>query len=385
MEQKIKKEINRLKFIQSIAFGAAACIIPVPAMSFGRETRSPLAPGKTDLLFYHNAKGEKKPVTNMAEWQIKRQQILAGLEKAMGKLPSRKGLPEMNVQFIDQLKEKKYTRHSIQFTVAENETLPAYLYIPSASRKKFPAMLALHPTGPLGKGIVDGQSPLLGRAYAKELAERGYVVIAPDYPGFGDLKNYNFKTDRYESGVMKSIFDSMRCIDLLQARPDVDQSKIGVIGHSLGGHSAIFTGAFDSRLKVIVSSCGWTLLDYYNAGPEVTKKFGHRLAPWAQEVYMPLLCDTFQLDPSKIPFDFDEVIAALAPRAFFSNSPLKDSNFNVEGVRKGIEQVSKVFHFLKAENNLQVRYPDREHDFPEEVRFESYEFIDKTMGVRGDL
>src|SRR5699024_5532546 len=119
-----------------------------------------------------------------------------------------------------------------------------------------PAMLALHPTGALGKKIVDGQSSLQNRAYAKELAQRGYVVIAPDYPDFGDLSNYNFKSDRYQSGTMKSIFDDIRCVDLLQARRDVDPDRIGVIGHSLGGHSAMFVGAFDPRLKVIVSSCG---------------------------------------------------------------------------------------------------------------------------------
>ena len=96
---------------------------------------------------------------------------------------------------------------------------------------------------------------------------------------------------------------------------------------------------------------------------------------------MPLLRDTFQLDPAKIPFDFNEVIAALAPRAFFSNSPLRDSNFNVDGVKKGMEQASKVFQFLKAGNNIVVRYPDCEHDFPEQVRFESYNFIDKILGV----
>ena len=33
-----------------------------------------------------------------------------------------------------------------------------------------------------------------------------------------------------------------------------------------------------------------------------------------------------------IPFDFYELVAALAPRAFFSNSPYTDPNFNVSGV-----------------------------------------------------
>jgi hypothetical protein len=240
-------------------------------------------------------------------------------------------------------------------------------------------MLALHPTGAPGKGIVDGQTESPNRAYAKELAERGYVVIAPDYPSFGDLKEYDFKTDRYQSGTMKSIFDNMRCVDLLAAREDVASDCIGVIGHSLGGHGALFSGAFDTRLKVIISSCGWTLMDYYNAGEEVTKKFGGALGPWAQERYMPLLRDKYDLDINRIPFDFDEVIAALAPRPFFSNSPVNDSNFNVAGVRKGMAEVSEVYDFLGVKDKLEVRYPNCEHDFPPEVRFEAYRFIDKTL------
>jgi hypothetical protein len=94
---------------------------------------------------------------------------------------------------------------------------------------------------------------------------------------------------------------------------------------------------------------------------------------------MPLVRDKYHLDPDKVPFDFDEVIAAIAPRAFFSNSPLKDANFNVEGVKKGIANVSKVYDFLHAQGNLQVRYPDSKHDFPPEVRLQAYRFIDKIL------
>ena len=89
-------------------------------------------------------------------------------------------------------------------------------------------------------------------------------------------------------------------------------------------------------------------MDYYNIGEEGSKKYGGRLGPWAQERYMPLLRNKFGLDAERIPFDFDEIIAALAPRPFFSNSPLKDSNFDVAGVRKGIAAATEVYDFLKA-------------------------------------
>jgi len=336
---------------------------------------------KSDLLSYRNSAGIKRPVNTLAEWKLKKEQIIDSLQMAMGRLPDRSNLPALDIQITDSVKEEHYNRLTISFTVAENERVPAYLYIPiqKGAQKKLPAMLALHETDPIGKGSVDGQGKNLNLAYAKELAQRGYVVIAPDYPSFGDLKDYDFKKDRYQSGMMKSIFDDMRCVDLLQARKDVDPERIGVIGHSLGGHSAMFAGAFDTRLKVIVSSCGWTLFDYYNIGEEGSKKYGGQLGPWAQERYMPLLRDRYNLDAEKIPFDFDEIIAVLAPRAFFSNSPVNDGNFNVEGVRKGISNAVEVYNFLKAQNNLQVRYPVSEHNFPTEVRLEAYQFVDKVL------
>ena len=333
------------------------------------------------ILCYKTKVGVSKPVRTKSEWEQKRRQILDRMQMVMGKLPDRSNLPALNMQVTDSLKGDNYTRLTISFTVAENERVPAYLYIPFQKHKheRLPAMLVLHGTGDLGKQLVDGKSPLANRAQAKELAQRGYIVIAPDYPGFGDLKDYDFDNDRYESGTMKGIFDHMRCIDLLQARDDVDPERIGVLGHSLGGHNSMFVGAFDQRIKVIVASCGWTLFDDYNIGEEQARKYGGRLGPWAQKRYMPLFLDKYKLDGTRIPFDFDEVIATIAPRPFFSNSPLNDSNFDVKGVKKGIAEAAKVYSFLKADGNLQVRYPDSRHDFPPEVRLEAYRFIDKIL------
>lgn len=340
------------------------------------------------LLSYTDANGRKSPVRTPAEWAIRRTQALKGMQLAMGALPDRANLPPVNIQYADSAKGRGYTRYTIYFTATENETISAYLYLPEQKDavKRRPAMLALHSTGDLGKRIADGQGDLTNRAYAKELAEKGYVVIAPDYPGFGDQKDHDFTADRYQSGTMKAIFDNTRCIDLLQSRPDVDPGKIGVIGHSLGGHNAIFTGAFDTRLKVVVSSCGWTLMrDYFNGDAASAQKYGGKLWPWAQEKYMPLIRDHYGLDPDKVPFDFDEAIAAIAPRAFFSSSPVQDANFSVEGVKKGIANIADVYALLDAPQNLQARYPDSQHDFPLQVRWQAYNFIDSVLGSTGPI
>lgn len=336
---------------------------------------------RSDLLTLRSGSGKIEDIRNKGQWKQKREQILAGMQMAMGKLPERAHLPPLDIIVTDSLEEEAYLRLTVRFTVAPGEVLPAYLYIPSQLLKGriYPAMLVLHGTGDGGKKLVDGESPLQNRALAKELAKRGYVVIAPDYPSMGDLKDYDFKNDRYESGTMKAIFNHMRSIDLLTSLPFVDAERIGVIGHSLGGHNAMFVGAFDERLKVIVSSCGWTLMDYYDIGEAGAKKYGGRLGPWAQDRYMPLLREKYNLDGNKFPFDFDEVIAALAPRYFFSNSPVNDSNFDVQGVKEGMASAAIVYKFLEAAANLQAHYPEAGHDFPAETRLLAYQFIDRVL------
>jgi len=290
-------------------------------------------------------------------------------------LPVKDLLLDIKVEHVQE--EPTFVRKTIRFTAAENESVPAYLYLPLGNGKR-PAMLVLQGTDyALGKRSVDGESAQNNRATARELAQRGYVVIAPDYPGMGELRGFDFKSSRYQSGTMAGIFYHIRCIDLLQSLPEVDPDRIGVIGHSLGGHNSMFVAALEPRIKVIVSSCGWTEHEYYNV-PRVTKRFGHRLGGWEQDVYMPLFRDKLNYDEERL-FAMSELIGLLAPRPFFSNSPIFDENFAVYGVRKGIERASKAYSFYRAETNLQVRYSDAEHDFPPDVRLEAYRFIDRVF------
>lgn len=338
----------------------------IPSIVLGQETAANKTPASVNHLKTH---------------ERHRKAILRNMEEVMGKLPSRSKIKASDINMVDSLKEETFTRYNILFTVAPNEILPLYLYVPhhSAGGGKFPAMLVLHETDNLGRKAVDGQANKPNRAHARELAERGYVVIAPDFPSFGETADYNFETDRYDSGTMKGIFNHMRCIDLLQSKSYVDPDRIGVIGHSLGGHNSIFVAAFDSRIKVAVSSCGWTQFEYYNIGEAAEKRYGGRLGPWAQTRYMPFMKSKFDLDGNRIPFNFDKAIAAIAPRAFFSVSPVRDSNFDYKGVEAGIALVKPIYESLGAADKLQVRYPDAEHDFPVESRKEAYAFIDKIL------
>lgn len=325
-----------------------------------------------ELDWFRNEAGQVKPIRTVEDWQERREHILESFQEVAGDLPSREVLPELEIEVSEVRATELYSRNTITFVSETGDRLSAFLYVPIGVPKgeRRPGIVALHPTHKIGKGVVDGQSERPNRAYARELAEKGYVVIAPDYLSFGDEADYDFASDRFESGTMKGIWNHMRCVDLLTLRDDVDPERIGAIGHSLGGHNAIFLGVFDTRVKVIVSSCGWTPFHDYKEG---------NITGWTSDRYLPALRDRYDLDPDKVPFDFYELVAALAPRSFFSNSPLHDSNFDYRGVEKAAPKVRRVYELYGVPDRLRIAYPDVDHDFPPAVRQEAFEFLENQL------
>jgi dienelactone hydrolase len=354
------------------AFFANVAFIPLLSVAWCLPSPGAEYPDHSNLLIRRDAEGIEHPVKSPEDWAKRRTHILEGMQAAMGPLPSRENFPPLDIRVTKTVEEEHCVRKHITFVPEEGDRLTAHLYFPKGGpEEKRPGIVALHPTNrAIGKDVVADLGPLRNRGYAVELARRGCVVIAPDYVNMGEYK-FDWREAGYHSATMKGILNHMRCVDLLQSLDEVDPEKIGAIGHSLGGHNAMFLGVFDPRVKVIVSSCGWTPFhDYY----------GGDIKGWTHDGYMPLLATKYKLDPDLVPFDFYEIVAALAPRPFFSNSPLRDSNFDYRGVEKAIEKAGKVYALLGAEDRLQVRYPDCEHDFPPEVRKEAYETIDAALG-----
>jgi predicted dienelactone hydrolase len=328
-----------------------------------------------DLSYYSLSDGSRAPIRTAADWQHRRDQILAGMQEAMGPLPHPRSPVPLDVQIIEEHKEDGYLRRKIAYHSDDPKRVThAWLLLPvvgpSEAGPKRPAILCLHPTNPNGKDCVVGLTDRLELHYAQELTQRGYITISPDYPSFGESKNYNFDTDDYVSGTMKAIRDNIRAIDLLQSLPEVDSNRIGCIGHSLGGHNTLFTAAFDERIKAAVTSCGFTTFHRY---------YGGDLKGWTQTRYMPLIKTKFHSSPDAMPFDFPEVIAAIAPRAVFINAPLHDANFDIDGVRETIADASPIFKLLGVPDNLQAVHPDSAHQFPDAQRKQAYDFLDKHL------
>jgi dienelactone hydrolase len=299
--------------------------------------------------------------------------LLKKMERVMGPLPGPDRKVPLDVRVEEETKLDGYVRKKLTYAAEKGDRVPAYLLVPTGFTGKRPAMLCLHQTIPIGKKEPVGLGEQESKRQAVHLVKRGYVCLAPDYPSFGDYRydfQAAFKAGLYQSGTMKAIWNNMRGVDLLQSLPEVDPDRIGAIGHSLGGHNALFTAAFDDRIKVAVSSCGFNSFHKY---------YGGNLKGWTSDRYMPRIAAEYGNDPMRVPFDFDDVVLAICPRAVFAMSPLRDSNFEVSGVKDVMAKVRPVYERLGAAEKLKAVHPDAGHEWPEEARREAYEFIDKWL------
>src|SRR4051812_37226749 len=118
-----------------------------------------------------------------------REQILAKMQEVMGPLPNaaRKVPPDLHVSETEEF--DGYTRRKIDFALEKGDRLPAYLLLPKGVKGRVPAVLCLHQTVKIGKGSPAGVGDRPTLFYAVELARRGYVTLAPDYPYFGENKS----------------------------------------------------------------------------------------------------------------------------------------------------------------------------------------------------
>lgn len=345
------------------------------SMRCGIADEPPAYAEHIDLSYYVDADGHRRPIKTAADWEVRRRHIVAHMESVMGPLPRPASPVPLNVKVEEEATIGNALRRKISYhTDSSERRVHAYLFLPRSTAGKLPAILCLQQTVQIGKDEPAGLGGNPNLHYARELAERGYVTLAPDYPSFGEYE-YTFPaSDGYISGSMKAIYDNVRAVDLLQSLPEVDPERIGCIGHSLGGHNTMFTAVFEPRIKVMVSSCGFTRFHKYYEG---------KLKGWTSARYMPLIDSKYGNDPDRVPFDFTEIIACFAPRPFFANSPLHDDNFEVSGVRDTIAAALPIYRLYGCPENLQAVYPDSAHDFPDDARETAYRFLDEHLKHTG--
>jgi acetyl esterase/lipase len=145
------------------------------------------------------------------------------------------------------------------------EDVPAYFVRPRQATGRLPVVLYNHAHGGdyvLGKReLIDGRELLQRPPYADALTSQGYAALCIDHWAFGERRGRTeseiFKHMLWQGQVMwgMMVFDSLRAIDYLASRDDIDMGRLATLGLSMGSTMAWWVAALDERVRVCVDLC----------------------------------------------------------------------------------------------------------------------------------
>ncbi|RPI88788.1 MAG: DUF2920 family protein [Planctomycetaceae bacterium] len=339
-----------------------------PTGEFVTDAPAPVYPEHLDLTYRLDDAGNRHALRTRADWNERRRHIVEHFENVAGEFPGPAARVPLEAEILDETQLGPLMRRKVRFRSDHSTRVNAWLFLPADSAdRKLPAVLCLQQTTPAGKDEPAGIAGDPSLHYALELARRGFITLAPDYPSFGEYACDFAEHPRYASGTMKAVWDNVRAIDLLESLPEVDAGRIGCLGHSLGGHNAIFTALFEPRIRAVASSCGFCTF---------TKD---DIPSWTGPRYMPRIAARYGNDSARVPFDFTELVAAMAPRPFLACAATRDSDFDVEGVRICLTAARDVYKLFEAAEQLREFYPEAEHSFPADAREIAYRFLEESL------
>jgi hypothetical protein len=275
----------------------------------------------------------------------------------------------------------------VSFQVQPGDRMPAWLLVPKKiSGRKAPAIICFYgTTAGAGKDTTVGLSgaaprtpPRKNRNFAIDMVEAGFVALAPDYLRDGERlppsgKPYD-TTDFYQrfpdwSCTGKDAWDTQRAVDYLQTLPFVDGERIGMVGHSYGGHSTIFATALEPRIKAAFAS-----------GP--VSDFLHHGLHWGVPKGSSNSQSTPGLRPyvldhtQPLPVTFYEFTALIAPRplavcqAVGERRPMEEENHAA---------VDEVYRALGAGDRVKYWWVAGDHDFPPVARQEAVRWFHRWL------
>ena len=247
------------------------------------------------------------------------------------------------------------------------EPVPAYFVRP-ANGSRFPVVLYNHAHGgdyKLGKDeLIDDSKYFQKPSYAEVLTARGGNALCIDHWVFGGrggrTESSVFKQMLWQGRVMwgMMVFDSLRAIDYLVTRDDVDPGRIGTLGLSMGSTMAWWTAALDERVKVCVDIC--CLTEYHTLIAEKGLK-GHGIY-----YYVPGLLKHFTAS---------DVNALIAPRAHLGIAGLRDPLTPVRGLDIIEQELDLVYGYAQHPERWKLLRYDVAHQETPEGRQEALAFL----------
>ncbi len=286
---------------------------------------------------------------------------------ALGTAPSHiasSGLPrfltdaESEMMTHDRWQVENTTRIPVSF----GAEVRGNLYYNPTAKSPAPVVIWLHPYS-YHSGYNEGYG-VEGTTVYHRLAQQGYVVLAYDQCGFGLrlLEGRDFYLNHpHWSRLGRMVYDVRSAVDFLaegrghakSAMPPVDREQIYVLGYSVGGMVGLYAAALDERIAGVASFCGFTPL----RTDTDAKTTGGIRRLWQWHALQPKL-GLFQGREQEIPYDFDDVIAQIAPRPCLIVSPQRNRNADFNDILACVKRSRRAWVTQGNADGLQHLTPD---------------------------
>jgi len=253
--------------------------------------------------------------------------------------------------------------------LAFGDDLKADLYYPASIPQghRLPLVLWLHPFS-----YCTGYSREAGPAFAS-LIKRGFAVLAFDQIGFGTrVRSAREFYERYPQWSLmgKMVTDTRAALEAGAALATIDPERIYIVGYALGGKVGLLTAALDERVKALAVIAGFDplRLDTQEKGVEGVRQYSHLHG------LIPRL-GFFAGQEDRLPLDFDEVLASVAPRPALIVAPTLDRYARLEDVRREVEEARRVYEHYGRANALRLETPLEFNRFPERLQEQVFDWL----------
>lgn len=275
---------------------------------------------RSPLLFYNgdSVKTEK-------DWQKRRLEIKERWMNMLGQWPPiMKG---QTLEIIETRHRENFTQHKVRFYWTPNEETEGYLLIPDKRGKK-PAVITVFYEPETAIGI--GGKPY--RDFAYQLTKSGFVTLSIGTTNTTNNKTYSIYYPNIENAAMQPLsalaYAAANAWEVLAKVPDVDSTKIGIMGHSYGGKWAMFASCLYDKFSCAVWVDPGIVFD------ETKGSAVNYWEPWYLGYYPPpwttVWSDTGLNSNGIYPFlrkegyDLHELHALMAPRPFLVSGGSSD-------------------------------------------------------------
>jgi dienelactone hydrolase len=229
------------------------------------EVQTPPAtpPADTPKLSPLLADADGRPVTTLAAWQRRRDELRKWWLDFLGPVKADRTPPKLEV--IEEDRPEGVVRQLVRYESEPGTPIEAYLLRPAKLSGKgpgLPGVLVLHSTVDHSIRQPAGLEGPPEKWFGLRLAQKGCVTFCPKNflwvgkGGYRAIAQHWLDAHPGSRGMAKMLFDARRGLDVLASLPGVDADRLGAVGHSLGAKEVLYLAAFDERCKVAVSSEG---------------------------------------------------------------------------------------------------------------------------------